>query len=198
MKSYAGIVINMLTTLFFGIVFVEVGFKRIAEGHFNHFIYYCGNLIWKIYSVSITVIIFLSMSVLISGAGAALNQYYGINHFAGALLTAIVAAAAYIVGFERLVSITSKISPLVIIFALAIGIITVITDIGQAASIQTAESLITASKTSPNFILSSVLYLSLNFLSGGTYLQADKYTVSDIRIYRPYAACHGRIQGMFG
>lgn len=169
LRSYLGILLNGALTMVFGVIFVEVGFRHRQEPRFNHFLYYCGQTVGRIYSVLITVIVFLLISVLTSGAGATLEEYYGMNHFVGSALTAAVALTAYLIGFEKLVSVVSKVSPVVIAFALTVGLATVLRDGGSLSAIPAAETVLYPLQTSPSWVLSALLYLSLNFFSGGAY-----------------------------
>jgi len=169
LKSYWAILLNLIGTLFLGVVFVETGFQNREVETFNHFVYFCGEKVGKLYSNLIAVIVFLLMSVLISGAGATLQEYYGLNHFVGSLLIALMVLGAYLIGFEKLVSVISKVGPVVILFILTVGVITVINDMHAFPAVAEQEAQLYPLQTSLHWSISSVLYLSLNFLSGGAY-----------------------------
>lgn len=73
----------------------------------------------------------LLIAVLVSGAGAALSEYYGLNRYIGSLITSALVLGAYLVGFERLIRIVSAIGPVIIVFTLFVGVVTVIRDFGN-------------------------------------------------------------------
>lgn len=167
--SYSIVILNLIGFLFFGQLLLITGYEHKTEAPFNHFKYFCGVRLGTFYSWLIPVTLVLIMSVLISGAGAILSEYYGINHYIGSALMSGMVLSAYLIGFERLIRIVSAIGPVVIFFLLFIGIITVARDINSFSEIPKFEFILTGSQAAPHWIISSVLYLSLNFLSGGVY-----------------------------
>ena len=79
-----------------------------------------------------------SFLYLISGAGATLEEYYGLNHYVGALLMAAMALTAYLIGFHRFVRIVSFIGPAIIVFSIFVGIVTVCRDFDGLAQVGSA------------------------------------------------------------
>lgn len=159
--------------------FIALSVILIAKGHdhrgaadFNHYEYYCGKAVGKVYSVIIPVTLVLIISVLISAAGATLNQYCGVNRYLGSLLMAALLLAAYLIGFEKMVQVVSSISPFVIVFVMFVGGFTVFRDSGEAQRIGAFAPQLAAYRVAPHWLVSAVLYLSLNFLCGSTYYTA--------------------------
>jgi uncharacterized membrane protein YkvI len=76
---------------------------------------------------------------------------------------------AFLIGFERLIKIVSTIGPFIIIFSLFVGTITVIHDFHNFWEVPKYESMLSKSQSASHWIISSILYLSLNFLSGSVY-----------------------------
>lgn len=169
--SYGVVVLNLVGFLFLSQVIVTTGYDH-KENAFDHFAYFCGAKLGAIYAWLIPITLLLIMSVLTSGAGATLLEYYGINHYIGSVLMAALVLSAYLVGFEKMVKIVSMVSPIIIIFTLFVGTITVIRDFSSFSEIGKYEAVLQTTKASPNWVLSSALYLSLNFLSGGIYFTA--------------------------
>lgn len=168
-KSIAVLVVNFFGFLVIGLILVSKGFDNKENKDFNHYRFYCGKTVGKIYSVIIPVTILLIISVLISAAGATLNQYYSVNRYLGSIILATLILAAYLVGFERMVKIVSSVSPLVIIFAVFVGTFTVLRDYRSFSDIGNYTEQLSAFNAAPHWLLSSVLYISLNFLSGSAY-----------------------------
>ena len=191
LASYTAIGLNFIGTLFFGVVFVETGYRNRELSPFNHFLYFCGNRAGRFYSGLIAVIVFLLMAVLISGAGATLQEYYGLNHLAGSLLMAAAVLAAYLSGFERLIFVISKVGPAVIAFTLAVGVITAVRDWGDLSMASSQAAVLSPLRTSPHWGISSLLYLSLNFLSGGAY-----FTQLGVSAEREKDVTYGMIVGI--
>lgn len=167
--SYGVVLLNLIGFLFFGQVLLVTGYEHKTEKPFNQFKFYCGEKLGTFYSWLIPIILVLIMPVLISGAGATLSEYYGIKHYIGSAIMAGMVLCAYLIGFGRLIKIVSTIGPVIIIFLLLVGTITVFIDSDNFAAISNYEAVLSESQSSPHWIISSVLYLSLVFLSGSTY-----------------------------
>ncbi len=170
--SYGAVLLNLIGFLFFGQVFVAAGHQNKNETPFNHFKFYCGEKLGAIYSWLVPVTLIPVMSVLISGAGATLSEYYGINKYIGSAVMAGLVLCVYLIGFERLVRIVSFIGPFIIVFSLLVGMITIIRDYGNLSEIPQYQPMLSQLHSAPHWIISSVLYLSLNFMSGSVYFTA--------------------------
>ena len=125
--------INLVGFLLIGPAILEEGWRHRPAGgddaeKYDHFVHFCGRRLGTFYSWFLPVSMFAGMVILISGAGATLQEYYGLNHYVGALVMATAALTAYIIGFQRFVRIVSFIGPVIIAFSLIVGIITVCRD----------------------------------------------------------------------
>ncbi|KPL77806.1 membrane protein [Ornatilinea apprima] len=167
--SYGVVLLNLIGFIFLGQVLLITGYEHKAEKSFNQFKFFCGEKVGTFYSWLIPITLVLVMPVLISGAGATLSEYYGINHYIGSALMAGMVLCAYLIGFERLIKIVSTIGPVIILFSLMVGTVSVIRDFDHFVTVSNSEGLLRESQSSPHWALSSILYLSLNFLSGSTY-----------------------------
>lgn len=116
--SYGAVLLNLLGFLFFGQVLLTTGYAHREEVNFNHFTFFCGKNVGKFYSWLIPVTLLMIMAVLISGAGATISEYYGINRYLGSMIMAVMVLCAYLTGFEKMVRIVSTIGPVIIAFTL--------------------------------------------------------------------------------
>ncbi|MFA5527220.1 MAG: hypothetical protein WC996_01265 [Peptostreptococcales bacterium] len=167
--SYGVVLLNLIGFLFLGQVLLVTGYEHKTETSFNHFKYFCGEKIGTFYSWVIHLTLLLIMPVLISGAGATLHEYYGMNHYLGSGLMTAMVLCTYLIGFEKLIKVVSTIGPVIIVFSLAIGTMTVLRDFSHFAGVSKHEAMLNELQTAPHWIISAILYLSLNFLSGSTY-----------------------------
>lgn len=170
--SYGVVVLNLAGFLILGRIIITTGYAHKSEEKFSHFVYFCGNRLGALYAWLIPVTLVLLMSVLTSGAGATLFEYYGINHYIGSALLAALVLGVYLVGFEKMVKIVAVISPVIIIFTLLVGTITVVRDIGNISAITQYAPVLQHTRVCPHWILSAASYLSLNFFCGSTYYTA--------------------------
>lgn len=170
--SYLEILINLAGFLLIGTALMQAGYDNKDIKDFNHFKYFCGRGLGGFYTWCIPITLLLLMSVMISGAGATLAEYYGMNHYVGAALMAGMVLIAYLAGFDNLVRIVSFIAPAIIAFSLFVGTFTVIRDCGHMTSIDSYQPLLSKSQNSPSWIISGVLYIPLEFLCGSKYFTA--------------------------
>lgn len=170
--SFAVLLVNLIGFVLLAQVMLLTGFDHRKDDSFNHFKYFCGERVGAFYTWLIPITLVLIMSVLVSGAGATMAEYYGVNHHVGSAAMATLVLIAYLVGFERLVKIVSKIGPAVILFSLVIGTITVLRDVGNFSEISNHTIILNELRAAPHWLISSGLYISLNFLSGGGYFVA--------------------------
>jgi Uncharacterized membrane protein len=170
--SFGIVLINLAGFLLLGQTLLITGFEHREERGFRQYEHYCGKKLGRIYTWATPAILFLLVSVLISAAGSTLEEYYGVPHAAGSALMSAAVLGACLIGFDRFVRIISRIGPVVIVFTLLVGTITVIRDFHGIKTISACAPALAASQASPSWLLSSVLYLSLDFLTGGTYYTA--------------------------
>ena len=124
--SFAILAINLAGFLLVGTEILETGYAHRDIKGFNHFEYFCGKKIGFFYSWVLPLNMFGGLSIMLSGAGTALNEYFGINVHVGAVIMAALAFMSYAIGFERFLKIASSIGPLIICFTLTVGLLTVI------------------------------------------------------------------------
>ena len=170
--SYFAVVFNLVGFIFIGQIMLVKGFENRREEKFNHFLFYCGNKLGTVYSWLVPATLVLLMSALISGSGATLSEYYGINHYIGSAIMAGMVLGAYLLGFEKLVKILSMIGPVIIIFVFVVGLITVIADFPNIREIGGHERDLAPLQPAPNWGISAALYIPLNFLCSSTYYTA--------------------------
>ncbi|MCQ2551149.1 MAG: hypothetical protein MJ146_03005 [Clostridia bacterium] len=170
--SYGVVIVNLIGFLVVGPMLLGVGYAKREQNEFKHFDYYCGKKLGTFYSWATTITLIFVMAVLISGAGATLSEYYGLNHYVGAAIMAVMILIAYLLGFEKLIKILGFIGPSIICFCLLIGLITVFRDFSNIDQVPLYADNLAKSQSSPNWVISSVLYVSYNFLCGSTYYTA--------------------------
>ncbi len=167
--SYGIILLNLAGFIFLSQTIIGAGYEHKTETGFNHCKYFCGERLGTFYTWLIPVTLTFIMPVLISGAGATLQEYYGVKHFIGAAIMAAMVLCTYLIGFGRLIRIVSVIGPFIIIFSLLVGTITVARDFHNFGVVPEYEPVLRGLRSSPHWLMSSVLYLSLNFLGGSVY-----------------------------
>jgi len=169
LQSIGIIILNLIIFIFIGSHIMTTGYNHRMDKSFNHYEYFCGKFLGRILKEIMPLIIFAIMVILVSGAGATLNEYYGINHYVGAALMASLILFAYLFGFENLVSIISKIGPVIIVFTILVGTITLIKDYSLLGKVDTYLILLEDKKPVTYWWFSGILYGAYNLFCGSTY-----------------------------
>ena len=160
---------NLIGFLLIGPMILQAGFENGEESHFQ---YFCGRRLGLFYDWFLPVSMFAGMIILISGAGATLHEYYGLNHYVGALIMAAAALTAYIAGFQRFIRVVSFIGPAIIAFTVVIVAITLFRDWGGLAFVNDYPNEMEAKQPVPFPWLSGLLYISYNLSGGSKYYSA--------------------------
>lgn len=171
-KSFILVAINLVGFLIIGTAVVEAGQTHKNDENFRQARYFCGEKIGLFYDWFVPLSMFAGMVILISGAGATLQEYYGFNHYVGALIMSVLAFAAYIAGFQRFVKVVSFIGPTIIAFTVIVGIVTVIRDFDSFAAVNEYEAVMAQSRPVRFWWLSGLLYIAYNLTGGSMYYAA--------------------------
>lgn len=160
---------NLIGFLLIGPMILEAGFRN---GEQSHFQYFCGRYVGTFYDWFLPVSMFAGMVILISGSGATLQEYYGLNHYVGALIMAAAALIAYIAGFQRFVKVVSFIGPTIIVFTVFVGAVTLLRDWDGIAFVNNFPDEMEAKQPVAFPWLSGLLYISYNLCGGSKYYSA--------------------------
>lgn len=171
-KSFILVAINLVGFLIVGPTILEAGQRHKDDEGFQQFKYFCGEKVGSFYHWFVPISMFAGMVILISGAGATLQEYYGLNHYVGALAMSVLAFVAYVAGFKRFVKVVSFIGPTIIAFTVIVGIITVFRDLDGLAAVNQYEAVMADSRPVRFWWLSGLLYIAYNLTGGSLYYTA--------------------------
>ncbi len=101
---------------------------------------------------------------MISGAGSTLTEYYGINPYLGRVLMAVATLITVSMGLEKLVSILGRIGPVIAVFTIAVGLISLFKHLDGLSMVGEAMKNIEVTKASESPIVSGVIYNTLNII----------------------------------
>lgn len=170
--SYVLLLVTLAGFLLIGPMILEAGWEHRDEEEFSQCRYFCGRRVGLFYEWFVPLSLFAGMVILISGAGATLNQYCGINHYVGALLMALLAFAAYVAGFQRFVKVVSLVGPAIIAFTIVVGVITVVHDFDGLYDVDDYEAVMAGVRPVKYWWFSGLLYISYNLTGGSMYYTA--------------------------
>lgn len=166
--SLGAILISMVLYAWVGGAMTDIGFHHREQAKANAYSIVCGKWLGTFYEYFVRVFLFAVVVVMISGAGATLNEYYGMNYYVGSLFMALLIFLAFACGFSKLIDIIGCIGPVIIVFSIIVAIgsiasdgnLQLATDVSQLADMQ----------ASPYWWVSGMLYAAYNIFGAVPFL----------------------------
>lgn len=159
--SFVGLIISAVVFVYFGYSLYSLGFKMQFKNPYDVYRYYCGKYVGTFYEWYSVVLIYLVAVVVLAGAGAALNQYFGVPTWVGIVVIGIFAIAAVLMGLNRLISIMGILGPVVILILLIIAIGAIVKNPGGILQADSIVSNLEMKHASSHWWLSGLLYPGL-------------------------------------
>ncbi len=157
-----GSLITMIIFIFIGVEVLNRGRLTKPKDSMSIYKLYTGKYIGMFLDWFIPVFLFMVFVVMVSGAGATLTEYYGLNPYIGRVGMAAIAYIAVSFGLERLSNVLGYIGPIIIVFTVMVGLISLFNNISGLNSsleyIQTAD----LSKPVSNPYFAGILYAAYN------------------------------------
>lgn len=114
----------MLTMLVITYIFVaRVGHRERFTKPTGLFYFLGGRYLGMVLDFFFVVQMFLLFTMMISGGGALFKQHYGLSVYLGGIVVAIVVSATAWFGLRNLIEIIGRIGPLIVLAAVALGIV---------------------------------------------------------------------------
>lgn len=134
------------------------------------FTYLCGNWVGGLFKIFMPAFFLCSFIVMISGAGASINQYYGINKNIGSLILTILVLASVLMGINKVIDILGNIGPMIAIVAIGVGIVTVSRHFDTLLASDEIISNLNVTKAVDSWWLTGIIYCGLNLVIATPFL----------------------------
>lgn len=173
-----GAILTLLLLTYVGVSFLTVGQRENFDKGSDIYRYYCGNKLGTFFDYFSTFFCFLSFTVMISGAGATLNQHYGLSVYIGGILMAILALITVIMGLNKIVDIIGKIGPVIVIISILLGLVAIFQNFSNLSpsivdnSLKSLDTQGTLIKASTNWIFAAFSYVGFCMLWLAGFLAA--------------------------
>ncbi|MEG0371501.1 MAG: transporter [Clostridium sp.] len=159
-KSFIGIALCCFFYVSFGIIIVHLCYKHKFRSYNDMVIFVLGKRFGRITDVFLTFFIFAGNTIMISGGGAMLNEFFGLNKAVGIILMAALSFMVTSLSTKGLIATNMIIVPLSSLMILLIGIFTFKHNPDSITSIITP----ILPKGKDGFLFSSILYASFNLI----------------------------------
>lgn len=157
-------------------VLLGYGFKHKGTSDFSAFRYFCGKYLGTFLEWFTILFCFLVGIIMVSGAGATLNQYFGVPQIVGSGLMAAIVLLSALFGLKRIVDILGSIGPVTIAFLIILAVYTLVVHGGGLADANAAveaagDSVVYGvGSGSAWFALGAFMYVAYNILAGVPFM----------------------------
>lgn len=120
--AFAALIVYFIVGSWMDTEFITTGYREQFEKKDGVYKYYCGKYLGTFYDYFTNLFVYMSFIVMCSGAGATLNQHYGLPTWVGVVLIAALGGLTVTLGLNRIADIIGKIGPALIIIVILICI----------------------------------------------------------------------------
>ncbi|MGO1319434.1 MAG: hypothetical protein ACTMIK_04185, partial [Galactobacter sp.] len=152
--------------------FITTGRREKFAKPSDVFSYYCGKYIGKFFDYFSILFVFLSFTVMVSGAGAVFEEHYALSKYIGGIAFAAVVGLTAWFGLNRLVDIIGKVGPVIAIIAILLGLAAIFRNpsgLGEGHNLALSLDITTASS---NWFLAGLSYVGFCMLWLAAFLAA--------------------------
>lgn len=166
-----GLLVLVLIT-YVAVEFFSVGQAEKFDRPSMIFPYYCGKYLGTFFDFFSILFVFLSFTVMVSGAGAVFEEHYDLNRYIGGVGLALVVSATVWFGLSNLVDVIGKIGPVIVIVAVALGILGIVRNPGGIAQGNAILPTLDLTQASTNWFMSGLSYVGFCMLWLAAFLTA--------------------------
>lgn len=164
--------ISMILFAWAGGSIMKIGHEEGEAGREKPYQLLCGKVMGTFYEYFVLLYLFAVLAVMISGAGAALQEYCGISYYAGGLVMALLTFCAFAFGLSKLIDIVGLIGPVIIGVSIFISICTMTGDVGQFMEDSAGAAGLESMRPTAHWWFSGILYAAYNMVSSVAFLMA--------------------------
>nr|WP_300003034.1 hypothetical protein [Tissierella sp.] len=163
-KGLLGVLLVSFLFLYVGSSFMTVGQRYQFENGNEVYKYYLGDKLGTVFDYYSIIFIYMSFIVMVGGAGAAVNQQYGLPIAVGGIGLGIIAAITVIMGLSGIVDVISKVGPVIILLTLTLGILAILKNPEGLRNINTILPQVNPLKASRNWFLAALSYVGFSMI----------------------------------
>lgn len=171
--------------------FFQVGHAQKFSRPSRIFHYYGGKYLGTFFDFFSVLFVFLSFTVMVSGAGAVFEEHFGLSKYVGGVGLAVLVAITVWFGLSSLVDVIGKIGPLIVIIAVVLGIWGIMENPSGIAEGNSLLPNLDVKQASTNWVFSALSYVGFCMLWLAAFLTALGRTA----IKRKHAVAGGVLGG---
>lgn len=174
-RGIAGSLVAMMLCCSVSGILMSYGYRTRTNKNASPYFHYLGHFFGKFMTYYTPFFAFLITIVMISGTGATLNQYFGLDPKIGTIAMTLVITFVALLGLTKVVDVISLIGPALIIFTLSIALYTLFTNPGNFTSADLLLSHLNnlpfgAGNSRSYWFLAAVLFVAYNVVAGVPFM----------------------------
>lgn len=166
-----GLLVLLLIT-YVCVEFFVVGQARAFDRPSRIFHYYCGKYLGTFFDYFSILFVFLSFTVMISGAGAVFEEHYGLSKYVGGIGLAVAVGLTVWFGLKSLVDVIGKVGPLIVVVAIALGVLGIVRNPAGIVEGVAILPQLDLTQASTNWFMSGLSYVGFCMLWLAAFLTA--------------------------
>jgi len=167
-----GIIVMFVLLLYVNVKFITAGYEHKNSRRYDIYSFYCGRKVGQFYNYFIIVFSFMSVVVMIAGAGATINQQYGLPIYFGCIIMAILSGCTVIFGLNKIVDIIGIIGPLIALLSILLGLSAVLKNPNGLRTANEFIPTLKQMKASTNWLFASLSYVGFSILWLASFLSS--------------------------
>lgn len=177
-----GVIAAFIGFAFIGHTFLTVGYDRAADLKKPNDIYrvFCGKYLGTFYNYFSVFFLFLSYSIMISGAGTTIQQQFGLSYYVGAIVMLIVVVVTVALGLSKLTNVLGRLGPFITVATILLGLYSLATNwdtLSEAPALIQASVASGATKVaSETWWLAALNYVGFNMIWVAAFLSQNGKT----------------------
>lgn len=144
--------------------FFRAGQKHQFERPSLIFRHYCGRYLGGFFDAFSVLFVFLSFTVMVSGAGAVVEEHFGLSRYLGGAALAVAVGATVWFGLKNLVDVIGKIGPLIVVIAVALGAVGILRNPEGLSGVHELLPTLELTRASSNWFLAGLSYVGFCML----------------------------------
>jgi uncharacterized membrane protein YkvI len=166
-----GLLVLVLIT-YVCVEFFVVGQAKKFDRPSRIFHYYCGRYLGTFFDYFSILFVFLSFTVMVAGAGAVFEEHYGLSKYVGGIGLAAVVGITVWFGLKSLVDVIGKVGPLIVVIAIALGILGIVRTPGGIVDGAAILPELDLTQASTNWFMAGLSYVGFCMLWLAAFLTA--------------------------
>ena len=127
--------------------------------------FYFGHTVGRLFEILFQAFLYAIFVIMISGSGATLAEYYGINPYVGRVGMTLLAFFTVILGLRKLTDILGSLGTVIIVFSVGVGLISFLSNASGLSHAAEVIPTLEITKNSGGWLFSSILYPGFNAIA---------------------------------